>query len=439
MSNINLDISDFGPINQANIELKKLNVIAGVNGSGKTTSSKLLYCFLTSNSDEKEYLTNMSINRRIRSTISSLLDEFNLESGIDLENYLELSRLDNELLLKSIDTTHTAQFNEHINSLKKIVNESQIKNKEAYLEKINTIEYALEINSIEHRQFFEVSNSLLNSEFRIKDLKLENPNVQFYGKQDDCEFLCKLEYNESKLGAIIDRGDLNSINIKNIIYIDSPSIFNSNSINESIILKKQPYHLRFLSRILKTPTDNDDVYGDLFYQKLDDFKDEITSLIGGHIYYDEEKEEFFFKKGENTYSMENTASGIKQLGIMQMLLSNRTLTENSFLIMDEPEVNLHPEWQVKLAKILALLVKDLNVNIFINSHSPQFIEAIEVYSVNYGLKNNTNFYLSEKDENTKKYNVKKIEYDNLYELYSNLGDPYDIIDRVRGYNLANHL
>ena len=108
MSNINLDISDFGPINQANIELKKLNVIAGVNGSGKTTSSKLLYCFLTSNSDEKEYLTNMSINRRIRSTISSLLDEFNLESGIDLENYLELSRLDNELLLKSIDTTHTA-------------------------------------------------------------------------------------------------------------------------------------------------------------------------------------------------------------------------------------------------------------------------------------------------------------------------------------------
>ena len=172
---------------------------------------------------------------------------------------------------------------------------------------------------------------------------------------------------------------------------------------------------------------------------MDDFKDEITSLIGGHIYYDEEKEEFFFKKGENTYSMENTASGIKQLGIMQMLLSNRTLTENSFLIMDEPEVNLHPEWQVKLAKILALLVKDLNVNIFINSHSPQFIEAIEVYSVNYGLKNNTNFYLTEKDYNTKKYNVKKIEYDNLYELYSNLGDPYDIIDRVRGYNLANHL
>ena len=107
--------------------------------------------------------------------------------------------------------------------------------------------------------------------------------------------------------------------------------------------------------------------------------------------------------------------------------------------MDEPEVHLHPEWQVKLAEILVLLVKDLNVNLFINSHSPQFIEAIEVYSIKYGLKNETNFYLTQKDENSEKYNVEKIEYDNLYELYSNLGDSYDIIDEVRGKNIAHQL
>ena len=64
MSNLNLDIHNFGPINQANIELKKLNVIAGSNGSGKTTSSKLLYCFLESNSDEGAYLANKSLYNR---------------------------------------------------------------------------------------------------------------------------------------------------------------------------------------------------------------------------------------------------------------------------------------------------------------------------------------------------------------------------------------
>ena len=127
------------------------------------------------------------------------------------------------------------------------------------------------------------------------------------------------------------------------------------------------------------------------------------------------------------------------MGILQLLLENRELTENSFLILDEPEVHLHPEWQVKLAEILVLLVKDLNVNLFINSHSPQFIEAIEVYSVKYSLRDETNFYLTRKDENSEKYNVEKIEYKNLYELYENLGNPYDTLNKIRDQNLARQL
>ena len=125
--------------------------------------------------------------------------------------------------------------------------------------------------------------------------------------------------------------------------------------------------------------------------------------------------------------------------MLQILLENRKLKENTYLIMDEPEVHLHPEWQVKLAKILVLLVKDLNITLFINSHSPQFIEAMEVYSVKYALRDETNFYLTKIDENTKKYNVEKIEYEKLYELYNNLGDPYDEVDQVRGENLAKRL
>ena len=432
MSNINLDITDFGPINKANIELKKLNVIAGVNGSGKTTSSKLLYCFLTSNSDEKEYLANMSINRRIKSTINYLLEEF----GFGFKNYLELSNLNSELLLKSTDDFYNTQFTENINLLKKIVNESQIKNKEEYIEKINAIEYALEINSIEHRQFFEVSSSLLNSEFRINDLKQDKSNVRFYGKQNNQEFSYKLDSNESKFGFIIDKGDLNSINIKNIIYIDSPSIFNAKNMAESVILRNQPYHLRFLSRILSTQKNNDDVYDELFNNKLDKFNDKIISLLGGFIYYNNEKDEFFFKKGNEDYPMNNTASGVKQLGIIQMLLSNRKLTEHSFLIMDEPEVNLHPEWQVEFAEIIVLMIKELNISIFINTHSPQFIEALEVYSAKYELSDETTFYLSKESESGK-FDFKEILRDDLVILYNNLGNPYNTINKIRAENMRN--
>ena len=72
MSNLNLEIHNFESIKQASIELKKLNVIAGINGSGKTTSSKLLYCFLESNSYEGDYLANKSIYNRFESMIDIL-------------------------------------------------------------------------------------------------------------------------------------------------------------------------------------------------------------------------------------------------------------------------------------------------------------------------------------------------------------------------------
>ena len=78
--------------------------------------------------------------------------------------------------------------------------------------------------------------------------------------------------------------------------------------------------------------------------------------------------------------MKNTASGIKEIGIIQILLNHRKLKDNSFLIIDEPEVNLHPDWQVKFAEIIVFLAKRLNIHIYINSHSPMFIEAISIFS-----------------------------------------------------------
>ncbi len=129
--------------------------------------------------------------------------------------------------------------------------------------------------------------------------------------------------------------------------------------------------------------------------------------------------------------MHNTASGIKQIGIIQLLLSNRKLKENCFLIIDEPEVNLHPDWQFKLANILMLLVKKLNVSIYINTHSPLFIEAINAFSEYYDLDDETNYYLTEKSDGNELFNLNEVKSSELSKIYDNLGKPYFAIDQVR--------
>ena len=68
-----LDIENFGSINEAHIKLRKINIIAGVNGSGKSTSSKLLSCFLTANSKDGHYLSNNSIYERFVSFIAIIM------------------------------------------------------------------------------------------------------------------------------------------------------------------------------------------------------------------------------------------------------------------------------------------------------------------------------------------------------------------------------
>ena len=99
--------------------------------------------------------------------------------------------------------------------------------------------------------------------------------------------------------------------------------------------------------------------------------------------------------------------------------------------MDEPEVNLHPEWQFKLANILTLISKKLDVSIYINTHSPLFIEAIYTFSDYYDVSDDTTYHLAEKSEKTGKYNVNEVKSNHLSKIYDELGQPYFDMDVLR--------
>lgn len=131
---------------------------------------------------------------------------------------------------------------------------------------------------------------------------------------------------------------------------------------------------------------------------LQNIKQKITEIIDGNFLKINKKTYKFYRNNQEI-SLKNVATGIKQLGILQTLLNNNRITPQGFLIFDEPENHLHPKWQLVFAEILVQL-SALKIPIIINSHSPNFIEAIYKYGIKHQIP--THFHLAD-DGVIKKY------------------------------------
>ena len=248
---------------------------------------------------------------------------------------------------------------------------------------------------------------LLKSEFDITGPQDYNDNAGIFSGDD---FSCTFDFKNFEFSK---KGDLD---ITKVFYFDSFSLFDNKS-GGTYFLE----HVKSLEAALEITEDNNNE--DLEVEKL------IKEILGGEI-KKENGELFFVRENGFKTHMKNTSSGVKQVAIIQTLLNNKELEPNSFLIMDEPEVNLHPEWQIKFAKILVLLVKELDLSIYIASHSPFFIEAIELYSQYYDLIDDSYFYLTQKAEGYQ-YDIVSVDSNNLEAIYRNLGQPYDILDKIK--------
>lgn len=77
---------------------------------------------------------------------------------------------------------------------------------------------------------------------------------------------------------------------------------------------------------------------------------------------------FIFKKGNQQFAMQQTAEGIKKIGILTTLITNRQLGKGTILFMDEPETALHPDAIRQMVEMLVAMSK-AGVQIFLASHS----------------------------------------------------------------------
>jgi AAA15 family ATPase/GTPase len=95
----------------------------------------------------------------------------------------------------------------------------------------------------------------------------------------------------------------------------------------------------------------------------------LENLFEGKIEQTGQNEQpFIFKKGNQQFSMQQTAEGIKKIGILTTLITNRQLGKGTILFMDEPETALHPDAIRQMVEMLVAM-SNAGVQIFIASHS----------------------------------------------------------------------
>jgi len=89
--------------------------------------------------------------------------------------------------------------------------------------------------------------------------------------------------------------------------------------------------------------------------------------------------EFYFKidSVDEPFPMYLASSSVNQLTLLYLYLKYWALEKNNFLMIDEPEVNLHPENQIKLINILIQFIQSQTGNkVLITTHSSMLANAI---------------------------------------------------------------
>lgn len=123
---------------------------------------------------------------------------------------------------------------------------------------------------------------------------------------------------------------------------------------------------------------------------LKETKLKIDSILPGTFEFSSEGE-YYIQDGIKL-KISNLATGSKMFSVIKMLINKGEVDNTTMLILDEPEAHLHPKWQNAFAEIIVLLVKELNVNVLLTTHSPNFMLALDAYMRKYEITEKTNFY-----------------------------------------------
>lgn len=372
-----LSIKNVGKLKEADVEINGITVIAGENNTGKSTVSKTLFSLFNGfyNFDNKMLELKSGDIRNIFLRFIKSLNRENSNILIDIPDKIVKDtsyKFDRNKLIKLIQENRNFISIEYLGEVsEKIFDILNIKDEE-YLE--NTISYILnnefdnQINTIWSDDLGEIALKIKENELK---LKIKNNKV------------IKIE---------------NKINLRSeVIYIDDPFVIdNLNEYKWHDINYLENHKESLETKLIREK--NEKTFSEKIIAKnnLQQIIEKLKEVINGKIKFNQGKWIYELENNKEL-NLKNLSAGLKSFAILKRLIENGNLEEKGIVILDEPEIHLHPEWQIKFAELIVLLEKEFKMHILLTTHSPYFLKAVQVYSKKYKISNKCKYYMSELD------------------------------------------
>lgn len=443
-----LGIRNVGVISCGEIELDGITVIAGVNNKGKSTVGKILYALLH-DMDEWERIYKKIRYERILAFLekeSEKLEDFSMQiSGAKRRRtgkagQLARSYAENEDFFAAIEDM---QVKEGVEELVEYLTGYALDYISLYVKKEKTM------ISSQNKEFIDswIERAIQNS----GDIDLDELHLQRRKLQDSFNIVFNKQYrkigtDESQLTFTEDGRaihitisedwdmDLPLRTHSGIHFIESPRIYDMLSDTKFGYVQRE--YLQFLMRpntVIERASFSIDQ--SIAQEKVDgirkfsDIIRRLTETMGGKAeFYQKVGLEFRDVRSSGNIHAVNVSTGVKALALLEYALRIGTIRENDILILDEPEINLHPEWQMIYAGALVHLQKDCGIRILLTTHSPYFIRAIECYTDIEGQMERLNVYRAMDDgEGISFENLSFSEF-GMTSLYDDLSAPLDTLE-----------
>lgn len=377
-------VKDIGVISKAAIDIKGITVIAGLNNTGKSTVGRALFSVFNSLYDKEEKIRE----EKVRS-ISDLIT--NIHFGLTEQRFMYNRREIAEKIIQQSDRLKD-DAKLIIDLLEKYDEAlTQIEDKSEYDRYVSRIQEVLKISDEEifntimekriQAEFTGQINNVYSDRTGEIELKIKNEKVLVRIKSD-------------KVVGIAGNIRLNT----EIVYLDDPFVLDEGGKNPWRTMT-YPNHRSYLKdKIFDFRKSGSIVDEIVTNKKLENIIQIMSAVCDGSLErcgkFDR-KIGYRQKGSDKAIALSNLSSGLKIFIALKELLLNGTIQYNGTIILDEPEIHLHPEWQLLFAEIIVLLQKEFNMHIIMTTHSPYFLRAIQVYSAKYGIADGCRYYLSE--------------------------------------------